>query len=61
MGYVLLAVMFYTIVRAGVEIWLQFRYERNDHDRDYGHGEEIRELKKRIKLLENRVVILEEK
>ena len=35
MGYLLLAVVFYTVVKFSVDVWLQFRYERNDIEDDH--------------------------
>ena len=29
MGYLLLAVVFYTVVKFSVEVWSQLRYEKN--------------------------------
>ena len=61
MGYLLLAVMFYTVVRFGTQIWTNLRYEKGKAKRVFGLNHDMKELKNRIKLLENRVVILEEK
>ena len=33
MGYLLLAVMFYTAVRFGITVWLQLRYEMQEERR----------------------------
>ncbi len=53
MGYVLLAVMFYTVVRFGTDVWLQLRDEKMGDERYYEYGQKLR-------LLDNRVTILEE-
>lgn len=52
MGYLLLAVMFYTVVKFSVDVWLQFRYEAEKEDRDYRFGLEIKRLGKRVDKLE---------
>ncbi len=52
MGYLFLAVVFYTVVKFGFERWSQLRYEFNDRARDYGYGHNIRKLTKRIDELE---------
>ncbi len=52
MGYLLLAVVFYTVVKYSVKMWLQFRYEKDDAERDHGYGREIMELQKRVETLE---------
>lgn len=48
MGYLLLAVVFYTVVRFGVDVWLQFRYEKNTHQEKYDLEEKVMTLNKEI-------------
>lgn len=54
MGYLLLAVMFYTVVKYSYELWELLRYEKKDHEEIYNLrdkiialNEEITELKKK--------------
>ncbi len=54
MGYLLLAVVFYTAVKFVFEVWSQLRYEKNEVERDYGYGQEIRNLKLRLDILEEK-------
>ena len=61
MSYLLLAVVFYTVVRFSVEAWSQLRYEKNDEERDYGFAHDIQELGMEVTGLEVRVGTLEEK
>ena len=61
MGYLLLAVVFYTVVRFSVEVWSQLRYEKNDEERDYRFAHDIQELGMEVTGLEVRVGTLEEK
>ncbi len=59
MGYLLLAVMFYSVVKAGVDVWSQLRYEFEDKEKN-NHFEYVTEnLKKRIADLEKRIGIVE--
>lgn len=53
MGYLFLAVVFYTVVKFVFERWSQLRYEKSEVDREYGLGYEIRRLTKRVDELEN--------
>ncbi len=48
MSYLLLAVVFYTVVKFSVDVWLQFRYEGNDSEKRYELAEEVRNLKKKL-------------
>ena len=59
MGYLLLAVMFYSIVKAGVDVWSQLRYEFEDKEKNNYFGDVTENLKKRIADLEKRVGIVE--
>ncbi len=59
MGYLLLAVMFYTVVRFGTQIWTNFRYEKSEAAKIFGLKHKVEEGKKRIELLEKRVLTLE--
>ena len=59
MGYLLLAVVFYAVVKFGFEVWSQLRYEKSEVDRDYGYEREIRQLKNRVKALEGNDVCTE--
>ncbi len=48
MGYLLLAVVFYTVVKFSVDVWLQFRYERSDRNERYELEEQVRDLQKKL-------------
>ena len=48
MSYLLLAVVFYTVVKFSVDVWLQLRYEGNDSEKRYELAEEVRNLKKKL-------------
>ena len=52
MGYLLLAVVFYAVVKFGFEVWSQLRYEKSEVGREYGFGYDIRRLTKRVDELE---------
>ena len=52
MGYLLLAVVFYAVVKFGFEVWSQLRYEKSEVKREYGLGYDIRRLAKRVDELE---------
>jgi len=54
MGYLLLAVVFYAVVKFGFEVWSQLRYEKSEVGRDYGYSLEIRNLKLRLDILEEK-------
>lgn len=46
MGYLLLATIFYTVVKFSVDVWLQLRYERSDSDKRYELEEQLRNLQR---------------
>lgn len=52
MSYLLLAVVFYTVVKFSTDVWLHLRYEQADNNRRYELEEEVRELNKKIAELE---------
>ena len=52
MGYLFLAVVFYTTVKFSFEVWSQSRYEKGETDRDFGYGSEIKDLKKMVAQLQ---------
>jgi len=52
MGYLLLAVVFYAVVKFGFEVWSQLQYEKSEVEREYGLGYDIRRLAKRVDELE---------
>ncbi len=52
MGYLLLAVVFYTVVKYGYRVWLEFFSARQADERDYGFGHDILVLQKRVAALE---------
>ncbi len=59
MGYLLIAVMFYTLVKYGFETWSQLFYARQSDERDYGFGYDILELEKKADRFEERIIKLE--
>ena len=59
MGYVLIAVMFYTLVKYGFEIWLQLFYAKQANERDYGFGRRIMELEEKVTRLGEEISKLE--
>ena len=59
MGYLLIAVVFYTVAKFGFEVWSELFYARQADERDYGFGRSIMELEEKVTKLENRVTILE--
>ena len=61
MGYLLLAVVFYTVVKYGVKVWLELLYLKHEEDNENRFAYVTEQLKKRVKLLENRATILEER
>ena len=54
MGYLLLAVVLYTTVKFSFDVWSQLRYEKNEAERDYEYSLEIRNLKLRLDILEEK-------
>ena len=59
MGYLFLAVVFYTVVKYGVHVWSQLFYAQNNKDDENRFAYITEQLKKKIKMLENRVAVLE--
>ena len=48
MHYLLLAVMFYTIVRYSVEVWTELLFARKEREEYYGNGKIILDVEKRV-------------
>ncbi len=51
MGYLLLAVMFYTVVKYSTRVWTQIRYEAQEDKRETAYRQqekEIIELKEKV-------------
>ena len=59
MGYLLIAVMFYTLVKYGFEAWSQLFYARQANERDCTFGYDILKLEREVDELTNRVKALE--
>ena len=54
MFYVLLAVIFYTTVRFGTQLWINWKYEKSEAAKVFGLGHDIRELRRRVDELEKK-------
>ncbi len=52
MGYLLLAVMFYTVVKYSVKVWLELFYARQEKEENFKFSYVTQELKKRVGVLE---------
>ena len=53
MSYLLLAVVFYTIVKYSFEVWLQLRSEKRNRNREFDLEDKVMELNEEIAELKN--------
>ena len=53
MGYLLLAAVFYTIVKYSFEVWLQLQSEKGNRDREFDLEDKVMELNEEITELKN--------